>query len=136
MGAEQASALVSPEKPDVVIIGFGMNDGASHVSAEDFKNQISSIIKTVKADNPLAEFILIAPMLANPLAVQDGLQGQYLQVLNQLASTDVEVVDMTGVHRELLRNKAYQDMTGNNVNHPNDYLSRWYAQMICGLFIK
>lgn len=135
-GAEQASALVSPEKPDVVIIGFGMNDGASHVSAEDFKNQISSIIKTVKADNPLAEFILIAPMLANPLAVQDGLQGQYLQVLNQLASTDVEVVDMTVVHRELLRHKAYQDMTGNNVNHPNDYLSRWYAQMICGLFIK
>lgn len=65
-GAGQASMLVSPEKPDVVVVGFGMNDGASHVSAEDFKNQISSIIKTVKSDNPLTEFILIAPMLDNP----------------------------------------------------------------------
>ncbi|MEH3113822.1 SGNH/GDSL hydrolase family protein [Pedobacter terrae] len=135
-GVEQASALVSPIKPDLVIIGFGMNDGASRVSREDFKKQISSIIKTVKSAHPLAEFILIAPMLANPLAVQDGIQSHYLEALNQLDSKDVEIIDMTGVHQELLKHKSYQDMTGNNINHPNDYLSRWYAQMICGLFIK
>ena len=113
-----------------------MNDGGSGVSADSFKRQISQIIETVKAGNPLAEFIVIAPMLANPLAVQDGLQKQYLEPLNELSSADVEVVNMTGVHEELLRHKSYQDMTGNNVNHPNDYLSRWYAQMICGIFIK
>jgi len=42
---------------------------------------------------------------------------------------------MTSVHGELLRHKAYQDMTGNNINHPNDYLARWYAQVIGALLI-
>ena len=43
---------------------------------------------------------------------------------------------MTGVHKELLNHKSYQDMTGNNINHPNDYLIRWYAQFISGLLVQ
>ncbi len=46
------------------------------------------------------------------------------------------MVDMTGVHQELLKFKLFRDMTGNNVNHPNDFLHRWYAQEISGLLIK
>ena len=34
---------------------------------------------------------------------------------------------MTGMHASLLEKKRYADMTGNNVNHPNDYLARVYA---------
>lgn len=29
--------------------------------------------------------------------------------------------------------KSFADMTGNNVNHPNDFLARWYAQYIVGM---
>ncbi|CDB87340.1 putative uncharacterized protein [Firmicutes bacterium CAG:170] len=40
---------------------------------------------------------------------------------------------MTEVHRKLLERKSFADMTGNNVNHPNDFLARWYAQYIVGM---
>ena len=42
----------------------------------------------------------------------------------------VATANMTGVHQELLRHKSFLDMTGNNINHPNDFLSRWYAQFV------
>jgi lysophospholipase L1-like esterase len=135
-GAENAIPLVAVQKPDLVIVGFGMNDGASHVSPDDYRRSIQSIIDKIQSQNPQAEFVLISPMLANPNAVQDGIQELYLKELQKLSNKHVAVTDMTGVHRELLRSKSYQDMTGNNVNHPNDYLARWYAQMICGLLIK
>ena len=43
----------------------------------------------------------------------------------------VSVADMTDMHKKLLATgKRYRDMTGNNVNHPNDFLARVYAQVI------
>jgi hypothetical protein len=47
----------------------------------------------------------------------------------------IALADMTSVHQELLRTKAYVDMTGNGLNHPNDFLTRWYAQVIGSLLV-
>lgn len=135
-GAEKAGEIAAVQKPDLLVIGFGMNDGASRVTPGEYLKNIKKIINSTLQINPETEFILISPMLANPNAIQDGLQGSYVQELNKLSSKNIAIVDMTSVHKILLAKKSYQDMTGNNVNHPNDYLSRWYAQMICGLFIK
>ncbi|MBX2924337.1 MAG: hypothetical protein KF746_19200 [Chitinophagaceae bacterium] len=75
-------------------------------------------------------------MLANPDAIQSQIQKAYQQPLLELEGPGIAIADMTAVHEELLRHKAYQDMTGNNVNHPNDYLARWYAQVISALLIR
>jgi len=75
-------------------------------------------------------------MLPNPDAVQNGIQSSYKSELDKLTRKGIVVADMTGVHAELLKHKIYQDMTGNNVNHPNDYLARWYAQTMLGLLIR
>ncbi len=37
---------------------------------------------------------------------------------------------MTTTHADLLKRKRFQDFTGNNVNHPNDFLVRAYAQVM------
>lgn len=134
-GKEETVNRVLPAHPDLVIIGFGMNDGSANVSPEKYREDINGIITAVTAQNPQAEFILIAPMLPNPDAVQNGIQRQYKPELDKLARKGVVVADVTGVHAELLKHKSYQDMTGNNVNHPNDYLARWYAQFITGLLL-
>jgi len=34
------------------------------------------------------------------------------------------------MHLDLLKRKAFKDMSGNNINHPNDFLIRIYAQTI------
>ena len=47
----------------------------------------------------------------------------------------VEKVGLTGVWTELLSRKGYHDLTGNGVNHPNDFGHRLYAQVILGLLV-
>ncbi len=134
-GLENAHSLVNPEKPDLVIIGFGMNDGTAKVKPETFIEQIRGIMQTISAANPSCEFIVIATMLANPEAIHSQIQQAYLQPVLDLESTGVAIANMSSVHETLLQRKAYQDMTGNNINHPNDYLARWYAQVIGALLI-
>lgn len=135
-GLENVATAIVPQSPDLVIIGFGMNDGTFEVAPDTYRNQVLGIMKAVLAKNPEAEFILVSPMLANPFATQSKIQSLYKAELQKLTGKGVVLADLTGTHHELLKHKSYQDMTGNNVNHPNDYLARWYAQVISAILIK
>jgi lysophospholipase L1-like esterase len=121
--------------PDLVIIAFGMNDGTGRMDPELFKNNIRGMINIVKQHNPKAEFILVATMMPNPESDFLGTQASFKKVLEALTRKGIVLVDMTAVHTELLKHKSYQDMTGNDINHPNDFLIRWYAQQILGMLI-
>ena len=134
-GRETVQQNVIAHQPDLVIIAFGMNDGTGKVSPQQFKANIQGIIQKIKGNNGNAEFILIAPMLPNPESFFTGTQPEFKAVLDELIAKGIVVVDMTETHRELLKYKSYQDMTGNNINHPNDFLMRWYAQEILGLLV-
>ncbi|MDG0813788.1 GDSL-type esterase/lipase family protein [Cohnella rhizosphaerae] len=134
--AERAADL----HPDLVVVAFGMNDG---VGSDDlhspamFRDHIETIMDHFRDANSDAEFILVGTTLANPETYFDGKQPLYIAELKALADaqTGVATADLTGVHAELLTHKAFADMTGNNVNHPNDYLVRWYAQTLAGMLI-
>ena len=134
-GINSVQKEVNAYKPDLVIIAFGMNDGTGKMPAEKFKANISGIIKSVREKNEKAEFILVSTMLPNPESLFTGTQPDFKKVLEELTGPGIVLVDMTEVHRELLKRKSYQDMTGNNINHPNDFLIRWYAQEIAGVLI-
>ena len=43
------------------------------------------------------------------------------------------IADMTSMWRDLLKRKKFADITGNGVNHPNDFGHRTYAQIILTL---
>ena len=134
-GDANATALVAADDPNLVVIAFGMNDGTAGVTASAFKANVQSIMSKVRAVNPDAEFILVATTLANAATVYAGAQSSYKAALDQLAGPGVVVMDMTGLHQKLLSKKRFQDMTGNNVNHPNDFLSRAYAQALTAILI-
>lgn len=124
-------ANVAGLKPDLVVIGFGMNDGTALIPANVYANNISSIMNKILDENENCEFILIGTMLANEnVANFAGYQEDYLPELMDLEKEGVAVADMTTLHKYLLTKKRYFDMTGNNVNHPNDFLARFYAQVI------
>jgi lysophospholipase L1-like esterase len=136
-GIENVSQVVA-QKPDLIIIGFGMNDGGTAVVPPvQYKKNIKAIIDSIRKGNSDAEFILISTMLANPNSIVSQIQESYKPILDSLARNGIGIVvaNITGVHKELLKVKSYQDMTGNNINHPNDYLARWYAQFISGFLI-
>jgi len=132
-GAENADMLIAPEKPDLCLIAFGMNDRGALVPVEKFKAQIEQIMAAARKGNPDVEFILVSSIRNNPEWGPSKPLDEYHDALKSLQGTGVAFVDMTALHSKLLERKPYIDMSGNNVNHPNDYLVRWYAQMIGGL---
>ncbi len=142
-GKDNAASLVADERPDLVVIAFGMNDGSGTCNGDGvhpsvYKANIRSIVDTVRSGNPSAELILVGTTLPNEETFFLDQQPYYYEALCELAAEmpGVAAADLTGVHAELLKSKSFSDMTGNNVNHPNDYLSRWYAQFVFCMLAK
>ncbi len=133
-GVENAWERLGSRRPDLAVIAFGMNDGTQKMSPEKFKANITEIKKQALNANPNAEFLLVSTTTANPETRFDGLQREYYSVLLECAGPGDAVVNMTALHDTLLSRKSFQDMTGNNINHPNDFLIRLYAQAILEAF--
>ena len=130
-GLQNVEENVIRYNPDLVILAFGMND--VNLPADQYRAQIRSIVETVRESCPSAAFLLVSPMLPNrEVSGFYGTQPQFEAELCGLAE-ELEacgVAEVTTMHRALLERKRYFDMTGNNVNHPNDFLARLYAQTI------
>ena len=131
-GLAQANKVVA-QKPDLVLIAFGMNDGES---AEQYGITIENTVKSIRAGCPDADFILVATMTGNPdLAhFQVSRFEQYRDTLKALQGPGVAVADMTTMWIDLLKHKTFADLTGNGVNHPNDFGHAVYASVIEALF--
>jgi hypothetical protein len=80
----------------------------------------------------------VASMLPNPEWAVPNLDrfSEYHEVLRELCGPGIVLADLTSVWSELLRRKAFHDLTGNGVNHPNDFGHRLYAQIILGLMTE
>lgn len=129
-GANNAKECLGKHCPDLAVIAFGMNDGTGNRNRESFKKNIEIMMQETLESNPECEFILVSTTLANPDTRYDGLQREYYDVLVECARENDSVADMTSMHEEMLRRKRFQDTTANNINHPNDFLVRVYAQVI------
>jgi lysophospholipase L1-like esterase len=126
-----------PAKPDLVLLAFGMNDAAGRPAAE-YQANIRGMLDVVRKTQPNAEFVLIAPMRGNAdwAALRQELFPQYRDALAQLCGPGIVLADMTSVWTELLKRKKDCDLTGNGVNHPNDFGHRVYAQVLSALLIE
>ncbi len=116
---------------DVFIVAFGMNDGTDGLSADDYISNIRKILQNRK--NPLGAFILISSILPNPDSqfYRHGLRFEYAKRLKMLCSEmGGAFVDMTTLSEYLLNRKLYCDISGNNFNHPNDFVYRFYEDAI------
>lgn len=131
-GMENVEQNVEPYASDLMMIAFGMNDGTMKIPTSQFLENIRTIMKSQKESE--CEFILIASILPNPESDFVGLHEEYERTFETLKREHVCVVDMAQLHRHLLCGKRYCDMTGNNINHPNDFLARCYAMRILELF--
>jgi lysophospholipase L1-like esterase len=122
--------------PDLVILAFGMNDSARRPAA-DYQANIREMVHAVRQACPEAEFILVATMLGNRdwTYLQHELFSQYRDALAQLCGPSVALADLTSFWEEMLKHKADRDLTGNGVNHPNDFGHRVYAQVLSALLI-
>lgn len=129
-GVENVDNLVNKYNPDLLFIGFGMNNG--RLTNEEYYNLIKQICDSAKANNPNVEIMLVSSILPNAMAKGVfGNQQYYENALIELAEKEnYGVATITTIHKYLLKVKRYFDMTGNNINHPNDFMARVYAQTI------
>lgn len=133
-GITQVDTVVAA-KPQLVVLAFGMNDAANRAAAE-YQSNIKKIIEAIRLQLPKCEFILVASMLGNRdwTRLKHEVFPQYRDALEQLCEPGIVLADLTSTWCRFLELKPDWDLTGNGVNHPNDFGHRVYAQTILSHF--
>lgn len=122
---------VNTRKPDLCVIAFGMNQADG--KAEDFIADIRTIMGMISAKNPECEFILMSTHEPNRDAAvyKNHVLMEQEEGLWTLRGPHVAVAPVHSTFRTLYdMGKTYADLTGNNINHPNDFSILLYAQIL------
>lgn len=127
-GAADAVAVTDPH---LVVVAFGMND-AGYMDAAEYQSNIRQILGTVRQRASAAEFVLVAPMLPHPdwHYTPPERFPAYRDALAALCGVGVVLADVTRLWTDVLTRKRFCDVTGNGINHPNDFGHRLYAQCV------
>ena len=130
-GLTQMEAAIA-EKPDVFICAFGMNDASGLIPPEKLAATIRQMIDQLHAANPDCDVILVSPMTANPewKHAQPSFYPAYAKAMQTLAGPKIVVADVTSIWLSLLERKSVLDLSGNGLNHPNDFGHRVYADVV------
>lgn len=129
---DNVEGRVLGQRPDLVILGFGMND---RVEGPEYAAKTLKIIDKIRDRFPRCEFVLISTSLPNPDVHTapyyfDCYHDQYSDALRSITSRGIVLADVQSVHKEILKHKRFMDVTGNMLNHPNDFISAIYAQVL------
>ena len=137
-GIENALVRAGDYKPDLCIIAFGMNDGGeTGLNGEEFGANIAKIREMISQVSPDTEFILCATTMPNTILKGFyGYQDTYYDILKAQECAGTVVASFYHMQKALLEKKRFVDMTGNNVNHPNDFMIRMHAQTLASMLIE
>ena len=129
--------VVTQENADLVVLCWGMNDcTGNHIR---FGTAMDTMIKKIKSKNPECAILLVSSTYPDGDVKETGVNNDYKNSPLTLFEKELETLaeryssglaKMTRMHREMLEKKQYYSMTGNNINHPTDFLIRAYAQNI------
>lgn len=134
-GLRDAEAMIA-EQPDLMIIAYGMNDVGRRDPAW-YAQQVRELVTTFQTRLPGTDIILVASMLGNSEWIHTPREmfALYRDELKKLTGPGIALADLTHVWATLLGNKHDLDLTGNGLNHPNDFGHRLYAQAILSLLV-
>jgi acyl-CoA thioesterase-1 len=125
------------EKPNLIVIAYGMNDVGWRDPAW-FHKQTKTLLDRIRAADENIEVILVAPMLGNKEWIHTPREmfAKYRDELKSLTREGVILADVTDVWERMSKNKHDLDLTGNGLNHPNDFGHRLYAQAVLSMMQK
>ena len=123
---------VLAETPDLVLLAFGMNDASGGRTPDDFSAKIGEILSRLQTARPACTVIIVSPMTANPEWNRSAplLYPAYAAKLASLTGVDCALADVTAVWSSVLERKSYLSLSGNGLNHPNDFGHQLYAATI------
>lgn len=125
------------DAPDLLVIAYGMNN-FSRMPVDEFIDRTRAVISGCRAVNPGTEYLLVTSMSGNPLwtPTVPGPDAVYAEELRRFAAgrgRSIALADVHKVWQKFLERKSFYDLTGNGVNHPNDYGHRIYASTVLEL---
>ena len=120
---------------DLFVLGYGMNDGG--MAATQTKANTKKMIDAMYELKPEVSVMIVSTMTPHTGSNWDhvAIQQQEKQLLS-LAKTyvkDGKAVAVACVHsvsKAVQEHKTFNDYSGNNINHPNDWFYRVYAQTL------
>ena len=120
---------------DLFVIGYGMNDGGMAVTQT--KANIKKMIDAMYEIKPEVSVMIVSTMTPHSGSNWDHAsiqqQERQLESLAKQLRKDDKAVAVACVHSvsvAIQEHKTFNDYSGNNINHPNDWFYRVYAQTL------
>lgn len=131
-GLARMQEKVINAQPDLVIIGFGMNDhNVNSVPVDQFALNLTQMIDGIRAATH-ADIVLFSAFPPNPKwKFGTHHMGDYAGATRTVAKeTQCAYADVYSNWQAINARKKPEDVLGNNINHPNDYGHWIYFQVL------
>lgn len=135
--SEDHIRTIVAKRPDILFVHFGINDcGAKH-SKNIYGDNLAYFIAKVQESLPDCEIVLIKAFPVHTGTYDMDLFEKYWKKLDDFCDdfNNVTTLDMYTPGMEMLKVKKYMDVTGNGINHLNDFSARLYAMYILNSLI-
>lgn len=116
--------LGTVENPDLVLVGFGMNDhNLGMPEPEQFRLQLVELVNLIRTRKPTASVILFSAFPPNDSWHHSTHRMQLFAQATKQAATEAKCayVDVFSTWEMVLKRKDQSSLLGNNINHPNDF---------------
>lgn len=125
MGLARLDDKVIKQKPDLVLIAFGMNDHnipGFGVPLDTFAQNLKTMVDRIRAHTE-AEIILVFAFPPNPKwHFGSHRMEEYALATKQVAKEkNCAYADVFDNWQAIAASKKPEDLLGNNINHPNDF---------------
>jgi acyl-CoA thioesterase-1 len=136
-GLERLKAKVLDEHPDLVLIGFGMNDHnvpKYGVPLEQFERNLEIMVTRIRQETS-AEIILYSALPPNPKwKFGSHHMADYAAATERVARRfSCAYADVFDNWQLLAKRKKPEDLLANNINHPNDFGHWIYYRVFCSI---
>lgn len=133
-GLARLEEKVLTQKPDLVLVAFGMNDHnvpAFGVPLDKFEANLNQIVSTIR-DRTGADVMLLSTFPPNPdWAFGSHQMEKYAEATKHVAQTQkCAYADVYSVWAKVLTRKDEPSLLGNNINHPNNFGHWLYLQAL------
>ena len=134
-GLQRLQAKVIDEKPDLVLIGFGMNDhNRRGVALPEFERQLREMVARIRAGTA-AEIVLCSAFPPNPRWMHGtNRMAEYAAATARVATeTGCAYADVFNNWQAMAARKRPEDLLANNINHPNDFGHWIYYRVLAAM---
>lgn len=134
-GLKRLQEKVLDQQPDVVLIGFGMNDhNKGGVPIPQFEANLKELIQKIRTATK-AEIVLFSAFPPNPKwKFGSHHMEDYAAATERVATeTKCAFADVFNNWQAIAAKKNPSDLLGNNINHPNDFGHWIYFRALEGM---